>query len=165
MRYTCCHFDGRRRDPRCGTAAYRSHPIGPYWTAEPRAPLGRGAPTMATTRPSLAAQIRRQAEARYPYAACDDCLPVLSSLQSTRYVKPSRARGRSGGRLTPSVTPVFAWLSCPPDDGGDHLVQVHRLRQVFIEPERPKAARIGWQDAASQRDNMNACRRCTDLFE
>jgi hypothetical protein len=29
---------------------------------------------MATTHPSLAAQIRRQVEAHYPYAACDDCL-------------------------------------------------------------------------------------------
>ena len=32
---------------------------------------------MATTHPSLAAQIRRQVEAHYPYAACDDCLAVL----------------------------------------------------------------------------------------
>ena len=32
---------------------------------------------MATTHPSLAAQIRRQIEAQYPYAACDDCLAAL----------------------------------------------------------------------------------------
>ena len=32
---------------------------------------------MATTHPSLAAQIRRQIEEHYPYAACDDCLARL----------------------------------------------------------------------------------------
>ena len=32
---------------------------------------------MATTHPSLAAQIRRQIEAHHPYAACDDCLVPL----------------------------------------------------------------------------------------
>lgn len=32
---------------------------------------------MAMTHPSLAAQIRRQIEAQFPYAACDDCLAVL----------------------------------------------------------------------------------------
>lgn len=41
---------------------------------------------MATTHPSLAAQIRRQIEAQYPYAACDDCLAVLliASLDEVR---------------------------------------------------------------------------------
>lgn len=29
---------------------------------------------MAMTHPSLRAQVRRQIEAHYPYAACDDCL-------------------------------------------------------------------------------------------
>jgi hypothetical protein len=32
---------------------------------------------MAITHPSLAVQIRRQIEAQYPFAACDDCLAVL----------------------------------------------------------------------------------------
>jgi hypothetical protein len=32
---------------------------------------------VATTHPSLAALVRRQIEAHYPYAACDDCLAVL----------------------------------------------------------------------------------------
>jgi hypothetical protein len=32
---------------------------------------------LAITHPSLAAQIRRQIEARFPYAACDDCLASL----------------------------------------------------------------------------------------
>jgi uncharacterized protein with PIN domain len=32
---------------------------------------------MATTHPSVAAQIRRQIEAQYPAAACDDCLATL----------------------------------------------------------------------------------------
>jgi hypothetical protein len=32
---------------------------------------------MATTHPSLAAQVRRQIEARFPFAACDDCLAAL----------------------------------------------------------------------------------------
>ena len=41
-----------------------------------RAFLGGGTP-LATTHPSLAAQIRRQVEAHDPYAACDDCLAVL----------------------------------------------------------------------------------------
>jgi len=45
------------------------------WTAGPRVP-GEGRP-LATTHPSLAAQIRRQIEAQYPFAACDKCLAVL----------------------------------------------------------------------------------------
>jgi hypothetical protein len=32
---------------------------------------------MAVTRPTLAALVRRQVEAHYPYAACDDCLAAL----------------------------------------------------------------------------------------
>jgi len=32
---------------------------------------------LAATHPSLAVQIRRQVEAHYPYAACDDCLTLL----------------------------------------------------------------------------------------
>jgi hypothetical protein len=32
---------------------------------------------MATTHPSLAAEVRRQIERQYPFAACDDCLAVL----------------------------------------------------------------------------------------
>jgi hypothetical protein len=41
---------------------------------------------MATTHPSLAALVRRQIEAHYPYAACDDCLAVLlfASAQEVR---------------------------------------------------------------------------------
>jgi hypothetical protein len=41
---------------------------------------------MAMTHPSLAAQIRRQIEARFPYAACDDCLAalVVAPLEETR---------------------------------------------------------------------------------
>jgi hypothetical protein len=49
----------------------------PYWTAKPRVPFeGEGRP-LAITHPSLAAQIRRQVDAQYPYAACDDCLAGL----------------------------------------------------------------------------------------
>jgi len=32
---------------------------------------------LATTHPSLAAQIRRQIESQYPSAACDECLAAL----------------------------------------------------------------------------------------
>jgi len=32
---------------------------------------------LATALQSLAAQIRRQVEANYPYAACDDCLTLI----------------------------------------------------------------------------------------
>ena len=41
---------------------------------------------MATTHPSLAAQIRRQVEADYPYAACDACLAdlLLASVDEVR---------------------------------------------------------------------------------
>jgi hypothetical protein len=45
-----------------------------------RRPHGAGRPwrdVVATIYPSLAAQVRRQVEAHYPYAACDDCLAVL----------------------------------------------------------------------------------------
>jgi hypothetical protein len=38
--------------------------------------LGGGTP-LAAMHPSLAAQIRREVEAHYPYAACDDCLAVF----------------------------------------------------------------------------------------
>jgi hypothetical protein len=41
---------------------------------------------MATLHPSLAAQIRRQIEVRFPYAACDACLAalVLATPEETR---------------------------------------------------------------------------------
>ena len=41
-----------------------------------RAPSG-GRDAVATTHPSLAAQVRRQIEAQYPYAVCDECLAAL----------------------------------------------------------------------------------------
>jgi hypothetical protein len=42
---------------------------------------------MATTHPSLAALVRRQIEAHYPYAACDDCLAVLLFASSAQEVR------------------------------------------------------------------------------
>jgi hypothetical protein len=46
------------------------------------------------TQPSLAAQVRRQIETSYPYAACDDCLAVLfvASLDETREAALTVAR-------------------------------------------------------------------------
>jgi hypothetical protein len=48
----------------------------PYWTAKPRVPFWKR-DGLATTHPNLAAQIRRQIEAQFPFAVCDDCLAVL----------------------------------------------------------------------------------------
>lgn len=42
--------------------------------------------SLATTHPSLEAQVRRQIEAHYPYAACDECLAplVVASVDEVR---------------------------------------------------------------------------------
>jgi hypothetical protein len=60
-----------RRDTRYDPAPHGAVLDG--WTA--RSLSGRT--ELATTHPSLAAQVRQQIKACYPYAACDDCLAVF----------------------------------------------------------------------------------------
>lgn len=46
-------------------------------TGRPTPLRSLGRRRLATLHPSLAAQVRREVEAHYPYAACDECLAAV----------------------------------------------------------------------------------------